>query len=345
VGTKVIPYVASREHQRAPATVHDMATLTNGHVNGHTHLFQHPGLSSNQRFSDIPSAIDIPVSGADIEEAVEVDLEGLLDDPTELCTLLENENAAKNFWMVISLAYAKQGKMDHAIEILNKGLVSLSRGPQKEKIGLLSLLCWLYLYKSREAPRVVPEGELVSEARTKDYYLQAATGTLNEASRVNPSFPPLFLARGILSLLRASLQPPSKAPAPGAVEQSERVETLRQALKCFDDASRVSTGRNMMALMGKARTLFSLGRYTDALDCYQEVLAKMPEMQDPDPRIGIGCCLWQLSHQNEAREAWERALEIVSASELLSHHLELTFGPEPQLENCEYPSRLVLCPR
>lgn len=345
MGTRVIPYVAFREHQRAPATVHDMATLTNGHVNGHTHLFQHPGLSSNQRFSDIPSAIDIPVSGADIEEAVEVDLEGLLDDPTELCTLLENENAAKNFWMVISLAYAKQGKMDHAIEILNKGLVSLSRGPQKEKIGLLSLLCWLYLYKSREAPRVVPEGELVSEARTKDYYLQAATGTLNEASRVNPSFPPLFLARGILSLLRASLQPPSKAPAPGAVEHSERVETLRQALKCFDDASRVSTGRNMMALMGKARTLFSLGRYTDALDCYQEVLAKMPEMQDPDPRIGIGCCLWQLSHQNEAREAWERALEIVSASGLLSHHLELTFGPEPQLENCEYPSRLVLCPR
>ena len=304
-----------------------MATLTNGHINGHTHIFQKPRLPISQRFSDIPSAIDIPVSGADSEEAVEVDLEGLLDDPTELCTLLENEDAAKNFWMVISLAYAKQGKMDHAIEILIKGLASLSRGPQKEKIGPLSLLCWLYLYKSREAPRVVPDGELVSEARTKDYYLQAATGILNEASRVNPSFPPLFLARGILSLLRASLQPPSKAPrpgamaAPGAMEQSERIETLRQALKCFDDASRVSAGRNMMALMGKARTLFSLGRYADALGCYQDVLAKMPDMQDPDPRIGIGCCFWQLSHQKEACEAWERALQIVSASELGSWQL------------------------
>ncbi|MCJ1435811.1 hypothetical protein MMC27_005186 [Xylographa pallens] len=287
-----------------------MASLTNGHTNGHAQFFTHDGQTGNIRFADIPSAIDIPVPGADIEEAVEVNLEDLPDDPTELCTLLENEAAAKNFWLVISLAYAKQHKFELAIEILNKGLAVLARAPPKEKIGLLSLLCWLFLYKSREAPRVVPDGVLVSEARTKDFYLQAATGALNEASRVNPSFPPLFLARGILSLLRASLQPPSKTLAPGAVEQSERVETLRQALKCFDDASRVSAGRNMMAMLGKGRTLFSLGRYADALECYQEVLAKMPDLRDPDPRIGIGCCLWQLSHREEAHGAWERALEI-----------------------------------
>lgn len=290
-----------------------MASLTNGHSDGHAPIFPQNALPANKRFADIPSAIDIPVPGADIEEAVEVNLEELPDDPTELCTLLENEAAAKNFWLVISLAYAKQRKFDLSIEILNKGLAVLARAPPKEKIGLLSLLCWLYLYKSREAPRVVPDGVLVSEARTKDFYLQAATGALNEASRVNPSFPPLFLARGILSLLRASLQPPSKTLSPGNVEQSERLETLRQALKCFDDASRVSGGRNMMALLGKARTLFCLGRFSDALDCYQEVLLKMPDLQDPDPRIGIGCCLWQLSYREEARNAWERALEIVSS--------------------------------
>jgi RNA polymerase-associated protein CTR9 len=287
-----------------------MASLTNGHANGVHHIFSR-GLS-NVRFSDIPSALDIPVSGADADEAVEVNLEELLDDPTELCTLLENENAAKNFWMVISLAYAKQKKMDHAIEILKKGLESLSRGSIKETLAPLSLLCWLYLYKSREAPRVVSDGELVSEAKTKDYYLQQANGVLNDASRVNPAFPPLFLARGILSILRASLKPPSKVSAPGAVEQSERVEILREALKCFEDASRVSGGRNMMALLGKARTLFSLGKYAEALEAYQEVLGKMPDLLEPDPRIGIGCCFWQLSHFAEAREAWERAHELVS---------------------------------
>ena len=290
-----------------------MAVVANGYTNGHATFNGNAGLG-NRRYADIPSAIDIPVSGAEVEEAVELNLEDLLDDPTELCTLLENENASKNLWMTISLAYAKQNKIDLAVDICQRGLHSLSRGLPKERIGLLSLQCWLFLWKSRLAPRVVPDGVLISEAKTKDFYLQAATGALNEASRVNPSFPPLFLARGILSLLRASLQPPAKSAAPGSVEHSERIESLRQALKCFDDASRVSGGRNMMAVLGKGRTLFSLGRFADALECYQDVLAKTPDLLDPDPRIGIGCCLWQLSHTEEAKEAWERALELVSFS-------------------------------
>lgn len=287
-----------------------MATLTNGHQNGHATNGVETAVS--KRFTDIPDSIEIPVAGAEADEAVEVDLLELFDDPTELCTLLENENAAKNLWMTISLAYAKQHKIDLAIDILNRGLQSLSRGLPKEKIGLLSLQCWLYLWKSRNAPRVVPEGQMVSEAKTKDFYLQAATGALNEATRVNPSFPPLFLARGVLSLLRASLQPPAKAGTHAAAETSERLETLRQALKCFEDASRVSAGLNMMALMGKARTLFSMGRFPASLECYQEVLLKMPDLHDPDPRIGIGCCMWQLGHPEEAREAWARALQLVS---------------------------------
>ena len=282
-----------------------MAPITNGYAKSHASTF-------DLRFSDIPSAIDIPVSGLDADEAVEVNLEELLDDPTELCTLLENENAPKGYWMTISLAYAKQRKVDHAIEILNKGLASLSRGGPKEKIGLLSCLCWLQLRKSREAPRVVQDGYLVSEARTKDFYLQLATAALNEASRINPSFPPLFLARGVLYLLRASLQPPSKPVVPGSADHSERVETLRQALKCFEDASRVSGGRNMMAILGKARAQFSLGKHAEALEGYQEVLMKMPHMADPDPRIGIGCCLWQLGFRDEARDSWDRALDLVS---------------------------------
>ena len=286
-------------------------TLISSRVNGHLNGISATGVGISKRFTDIPTAIDIPVSG-EAEEAVELNLEELLDDPTELCTLLDNENASKTVWLTVSLAYAKQHMIDLAIEISNRGLQTLSRGLPKEKIGLLSLQCWLYIWKSREAPRMPPEGELVSEAKTKDFYLQAATGALNEASRVNPSFPPLFLARGVLSLLRASFQAQSAPTGPGGVEQSERTDTLRQALKCFEDASRVSAGRNMMATIGKARTLFALRRYEEALSCYQDVLAKMPDLHDPDPRIGIGCCLWQLNHLQEARDAWQRALEIAS---------------------------------
>ncbi len=67
----------------------------------------------------------------------------------------------------------------------------------------------------------------------------------------------------------------------------------------------------MMAILGKSRVQFSLGKYAEALEGYQEVLIKMPDLRDPDPRIGIGCCLWQLGFKDEAKDAWERALELV----------------------------------
>lgn len=292
-----------------------MAPITSGYANGASRQLPTEPLEAAVRFSDIPSTFDIYVG--DAEEAVELNLDELNDDATELCTLLENENAEKRTWMVIALAYAKQNNVDQAIDILQKGLSSLSRGGNlKEKLGPWSLLCWMFLGKSRNAPRVAPEGQSDIEIQTKDYWLHQATSILNEASRVNPAFPPLYLARGVLYLLRASLQPPSKPVGPGSVDHSERHESLRQAQKCFEDSAKVSSGRNMMAVMGAARAQFSVGRYADALAKYQEVLLKMPHLRDPDPRIGIGCCLWQLNYKDEAKEAWERALEIHPTSKI-----------------------------
>ncbi|PYI22150.1 TPR-like protein [Aspergillus japonicus CBS 114.51] len=285
-----------------------MASSQNGHANG-TNGDSLPNAKSlaNLRFSDIPSAIDIPASTLDSE--VEVSLEVLPDDPTELCTLLENEKAAKNFWVTIALAYAKQNQLDHAIDILNKGLASVGHGAIKEKLGLLSWVCWLLMLKCRQAPRVLNDSEIYTDSKTKDYYLQQATSTLNEASRLNPAFPPLFLARGVLSLLRASMQPlrPSRT---GGIDTSERAESLRQALKCFDESSKAFGGRNAMAILGHARAQYMLGRYAEALEGYQKVLVKMPGLRDPDPRIGIGCCLWQLGFKEQAKAAWERALAL-----------------------------------
>ncbi|KAK3302518.1 uncharacterized protein B0T15DRAFT_308345 [Chaetomium strumarium] len=261
------------------------------------------GAPKSKRFSDIPATLDIPMPD---EMEVEIDLEVLPDDPTELCTVFENEHSPRIYWMTVALAYAKQNKIDFAIEMLIRG-ANVLQANQREKLSIITCLCWLYLWKSREAPRVAPEGSLVSEAKTKEYYLQLATQSLNEASRINPAFPPLFLARGVLILLRASLQPPSKAP--GSVD-SNKAEQLRNALKSFEEAIRVSQGKNMLATMGKARALFSLGKYPESLAAYQEVLAKMPDMIDPDPRIGIGCCFWQLGFKDDAKGAWERCLEI-----------------------------------
>ncbi|KAF2457249.1 hypothetical protein BDY21DRAFT_304402 [Lineolata rhizophorae] len=275
---------------------------TNG-VNGHSS-------STRKRFDDIQDSIDIPLRDGDV---VEVNLIELLDDPTELCTLLENEDSAKSFWLTIALAYAKQRKVDHAIQILTQALSALRDVGNDERLTILNCMCWMYLWKCREAPRFPSDAH--PEARTKEFYIHSATSTLNEASRISPSYPPLFLARGVLYLLRSSMLPPSKASI-GGPSSSERMETLGQASKCFDDALRASNGRNAMAHLGKARIQFSLGKYADALGLYQTVLTRAPELIDPDPRIGVGCCFWQLGYKDDARGAWERSLELNPESKI-----------------------------
>ncbi|KAI0110492.1 hypothetical protein GGR51DRAFT_511405 [Nemania sp. FL0031] len=295
-----------------------MATTTptrNGHLNGAANGTA-PTHAVSKRFSDIPGTIEVPVQEDDDFINVEIDLNNLVDDPTELCDMFENEHTARLYWMTIALAYAKQNKTDRAIEVLNRGSNAMQDTTPVEKLSLISCVCWMYLRKSREAPRVPPEGALLSEAKTKDHYLQLATSSLNEASRINPAFPPLFLARGVLQLLKASLQAPSKAAGGGPIDQA-KADLLKSALKSFEQASKVSQGKNMLALMGKARALYGLHNYKDALTTYQDILLKTPDLVDPDPRIGIGCCLWQLGYKDDAKQAWVRSLELNPESKAL----------------------------
>ena len=136
------------------------STFRNGHLNGGANGAT-VLVPSSKRFSDVPASIDVPVQDQE-DEAVEIDLENLMDDPTDLCDLFENERAARTYWMSVSLAYAKQGKVDYAIEMLIRGGNAMQNNNPKEKLSIVSCLCWMYLWKSREAPRVAPEGALVS---------------------------------------------------------------------------------------------------------------------------------------------------------------------------------------
>ncbi|ORY17631.1 hypothetical protein BCR34DRAFT_596805 [Clohesyomyces aquaticus] len=279
-------------------------------VNGHAAVFPPP------RYSEIPPAISVAVAEVDGPIDVEISLDDdIQDDPTELCTLLENEKSEKSTWVKVAIAYAMHKKLDVGIEVLSRAVGAFTKARADDRLSILNALCWLYLLKCREAPRVKPEGQLPSEARTKDFYIQAATSVLNDASRISPSYPPLFLARGVLLLLRASLQAPSTAAGPSQIS-SERMETLKQAAKCFEDAQRSSAGKNLMARMGKARVSYSMGKYADALKLYQNVLESSPDLIDPDPRIGIGCCFWQLGFKDDAAGAWQRGLELNPKSKI-----------------------------
>ncbi|RPA77630.1 TPR-like protein [Ascobolus immersus RN42] len=255
------------------------------------------------RFSHVPRAIDVPLNEAqeDDEDAfVEVDFTSLPEDPTELCTLLDNENGARELWMMIATAYSKKGQTDLAIEMLNRGLNSqtIERGAEAQKMPFWGALTWMYLQKARESPRR-PQGFSEPDGKYRERYLETATSTLNLASRVDQSWAPTMLARGVNVLMSANL----------TNEPMARGRILENAFSCFEEVFKASKSRNMYALMGKAKVSYARKRYAEALEMYQRVLRNKPNM-DPDPRIGIGLCLWHLGHREQARKAWERALSL-----------------------------------
>jgi RNA polymerase-associated protein CTR9 len=63
----------------------------------------------------------------------------------------------------------------------------------------------------------------------------------------------------------------------------------------------------------QARILYARRQYSQALQTFQLVLRYNPHCQ-PDPRIGIGLCLWAMDRKDKARMAWERSLELVRCS-------------------------------
>ena len=57
--------------------------------------------------------------------------------------------------------------------------------------------------------------------------------------------------------------------------------------------------------------MYALRNYKEALRLFQLVLKYNPSCI-PDPRIGIGLCLWAMDHKAKAKAAWQRSLEVVS---------------------------------
>ena len=62
--------------------------------------------------------------------------------------------------------------------------------------------------------------------------------------------------------------------------------------------------------------LFSLGKYPEALAGYQNVLSKIPDLVDPDPRADIGYCLWKLGFKEDAKMAWKGRFKIGPGSKI-----------------------------
>lgn len=84
---------------------------------------------------------------------------------------------------------------------------------------------------------------------------------------------------------------------------------MDEALRTFESVL-MEKPTNVVALTGKARILYARRQYPLALRTFQQVLKFSPNCI-PDPRIGIGLCLWAMDNKEKAKMAWERSLEVV----------------------------------
>ncbi|CDK26774.1 unnamed protein product [Kuraishia capsulata CBS 1993] len=220
------------------------------------------------------STISIPLKG---DEEVVIDAnDELPEDPTELCDLLENEEAGKDQWLSIARAYANQGRFDESAEVIKRGLSSstIIDSTSDVQASFHTFLAWLYLsqqFKSQDS-----------------FSLDLANNESNTAFSLNPESLNTGLAMGILSL--------------------ESEGKLDRASSIFDDILKRQPS-NCYAFMGKAKVLFQKGNYSASLKLFQTVLSNNP-LITPDPRIGIGLCFWKLDNKLLARKAWENSLKV-----------------------------------
>ncbi|KAK9474719.1 uncharacterized protein V1510DRAFT_411788 [Dipodascopsis tothii] len=246
--------------------------------------------SLDQLQSAQSNIIDIPLR--DDQEVVTLNLDtDLPDDPTELCDLLENELAGRQYWLAIGTAYSRLGKVEEAIEVVNRGLKAyvVEKGTDNDRLPFYSCLSWLYLKQYRDAP--LESNENVDGLKSKAVYQQMATQEMNRSAQILPSWSVNVLARGVWGIFKNTS------------------ESLDQALHAFDDVLRQSENSNLLAMMGRANILYRKENYKASLKLYQQVLASRAAIT-PDPRIGIGLCFWKLGYKEDSKLAWDRSLEL-----------------------------------
>ncbi|AEY99220.1 FAGR398Wp [Eremothecium gossypii FDAG1] len=232
-----------------------------------------------------PTSLDIPLR--DSEEVVSIDLENdLPDDPADLKTLLVEESSDKEHWLTIAAAYCNHEMVDAGIKLIEMGL-EVFHGTQSAP--LYSFLTWAYL-KQAKRQRL--------DASVREQHLMQAEQNLKNAIEFDPSWVGNMLATVDLYYQRDLYD--------------KALETADIFIKKTQDDERRQgkvVRSNVLFLLMRAKLLYQKKNYAAALRLFQELLVLDPTLQ-PDPRIGIGMCFWQLRDTYMAVKAWERALQM-----------------------------------
>lgn len=89
------------------------------------------------------------------DEEVELDLDNLAEDATEICDLLENEECSKIDWLTVASAYRRLQMIDQAHEVISRALKADACADQMDLARLFGFQSWLYMQQAREAPKLI----------------------------------------------------------------------------------------------------------------------------------------------------------------------------------------------
>ncbi|KAH7889009.1 hypothetical protein F5I97DRAFT_1804053 [Phlebopus sp. FC_14] len=249
-------------------------------------------------------SIDIELGG---QEVITIDLDNLDPNPDDVLDLLKEGQCRISVWTKLAGEYWRRGYLDAAERIAHAAIESLTaNGSTATLPPIYALLANIQIAHAQTAPKVVLQDareDKLAGVRSKEEYHRDAAQYLNTGERAAAEGGEgvggtlAFLTRGIHQL----------------------------ATRSMDDAMRSFEGvlaekpTNVVALLGKARILYARRSYPQALKLFQQVLQLNPSCL-PDPRIGIGLCLWAMDQKKKAKAAWQRSLEV-NPSEWPAHLL------------------------
>ncbi|KAJ7028536.1 RNA polymerase II-associated protein [Mycena alexandri] len=233
--------------------------------------------------------IDIELGG---QEVITIDLD-VLDPVDEVLDLLSDPQCKAQVWVwtEVSTEFWRRGSLEAAEKVAMTAVRIFKEWSNEEALGsIYSLLANIKMALASRAPKVIlPDArqDIMKDQKTKtDYYKEAAIH-LNSGAGVGFEGLLAFLTRGIHQL---------------------STRAMTDAMASFSYVLEKKP-TNLIALIGKGRILYAQRNFPESLKTFRRVLELNPKCL-PDPRVGIGLCLWALGHKAKAKAAWQRSLDV-----------------------------------
>lgn len=254
--------------------------------------------------------LDLPVA---VNESISLDLDPLppAEDIQVFLEALVYERPPAKYWSRLASQLYIENRVPEAIQVCSKGVQVLASHKPAETIPLRALLAAFAINNARSAPKVILNDaryKRLAHQQPKDAFYKESSVTQSQANALDP---------------KHHINQLSKATFLTTTGQNDG------ALVIFDALLRQHP-RHALALLGKACILLRKRQYAPALKLYQQALEvsilvqanadKQGDNADtlgwrgPDPRVGIGLCLWGLGHHDAARKAWKRAVQVNRAN-------------------------------